>query len=203
MTKQVQLRRGTTSQHAVFTGALAEVTVDTDLKVAVVHDGSTVGGNYLVGVGAAQTITNKLAVGIGTTNAQKQLHVIGESLLVGDARITGILSVGQSTITLNGPENTVNIGAGITISGNTGILSATTVSAAQVVTPTLVVNKLDITGYGVTTFSLDTTTTGTVSSGSTIIPLLTVLAVEVGDTISIGTYLSNVTITGVGTTTID
>jgi hypothetical protein len=202
MTKQVQLRRGTTSQHAVFTGALAEVTVDTDLKVAVVHDGSTVGGNYLVGVDAAQTITNKLAVGIGTTNAQKELHVVGDSLLDGDARITGILSVGQGTITLNGPQNTVNIGAGITISGNTGILSATTIDASQVVTPTLVVNRLEITGYGVTTFSLDTTTTGAVSSGSTIIPLVSVLAVNVGDFVSIGTYLSNVTITGIGTTTI-
>ncbi len=39
-----QRRRGTTAQHASFTGLLAEVTVDTDKKVAVVHDGSTAGG---------------------------------------------------------------------------------------------------------------------------------------------------------------
>ena len=44
MPKQVQLRRGTTVQHASFTGAIGEVTVDTTLKIAVVHDGSTVGG---------------------------------------------------------------------------------------------------------------------------------------------------------------
>jgi hypothetical protein len=39
-----QRRRGTTAQHASFTGLLGEVTVDTDKKVTVVHDGSTVGG---------------------------------------------------------------------------------------------------------------------------------------------------------------
>lgn len=41
---QVQLRRGTTAEHATFTGAVGEVTVDTTKKVAVVHDGSTAGG---------------------------------------------------------------------------------------------------------------------------------------------------------------
>ena len=44
MSKQVRLRRGTTSQHSSFTGAQGEVTVDTDKKVVVVHDGSTAGG---------------------------------------------------------------------------------------------------------------------------------------------------------------
>jgi hypothetical protein len=44
MSKQVRFRRGTTAQHTAFTGALAEVTVDTDKKVAVVHNASTAGG---------------------------------------------------------------------------------------------------------------------------------------------------------------
>jgi Major tropism determinant N-terminal domain/Chaperone of endosialidase len=44
MAKQVRLRRGTTAQHSSFTGAAGEVTVDTDKKVVVVHDGATVGG---------------------------------------------------------------------------------------------------------------------------------------------------------------
>jgi hypothetical protein len=39
-----QRRRGTTAQHASFTGLLGELTVDTDKDVVVVHDGSTVGG---------------------------------------------------------------------------------------------------------------------------------------------------------------
>lgn len=44
MAKRVQLRRGTTAQTNAFTGTLAEVTVDTDKDVLVVHDGVTAGG---------------------------------------------------------------------------------------------------------------------------------------------------------------
>jgi len=44
MAKQVQFRRGTTSQHSTFTGAAGEITVDTDKDTVVVHDGSTAGG---------------------------------------------------------------------------------------------------------------------------------------------------------------
>jgi len=48
MPDQLQLRGGTTVQHSTFTGVSKEVTVDTTKKTAVVHDGSTVGGNPLM-----------------------------------------------------------------------------------------------------------------------------------------------------------
>ena len=44
MAKQIQLRRGTTTENNAFTGAVGEVTVDTDKDVLVVHDGVTAGG---------------------------------------------------------------------------------------------------------------------------------------------------------------
>jgi hypothetical protein len=44
MPTQLQLRRGNTAQTATFTGAVAEITVDTDKKTIVVHDGTTPGG---------------------------------------------------------------------------------------------------------------------------------------------------------------
>ena len=44
MSTALQHRRGTTAQHASFTGAAGEVTVDTSKKTAVVHDGATLGG---------------------------------------------------------------------------------------------------------------------------------------------------------------
>lgn len=44
MSIEVKMRRGTTAEHATFTGAEGEVTVDTDKKVVVVHDGVTPGG---------------------------------------------------------------------------------------------------------------------------------------------------------------
>ncbi len=45
MAKQVQIRRGTTAQHQTFSGAPAELTVDTDKNILIVHDGTTVGGH--------------------------------------------------------------------------------------------------------------------------------------------------------------
>ena len=44
MAKRLQLRGGTTAEHSTFTGAIREVTVDTDKDTLVVHDGSTAGG---------------------------------------------------------------------------------------------------------------------------------------------------------------
>lgn len=47
MTTALQLRRGTTTQHTTFTGAVGEVSIDTSKKTAVVHDGVTAGGTPL------------------------------------------------------------------------------------------------------------------------------------------------------------
>ena len=44
MATEIQFRRGTTSQHSSFTGAVGEITVDTDKDTAVVHNNSTAGG---------------------------------------------------------------------------------------------------------------------------------------------------------------
>src|SRR5687767_3188681 len=49
MPKQVRLRRGTTSQHSAFTGADGELSVDTDKRCLVLHDGVTAGGKPIDG----------------------------------------------------------------------------------------------------------------------------------------------------------
>jgi hypothetical protein len=48
MATQVQQRRGTTTEHTTFTGAVGEITVDTTKDTAVVHDGTTAGGHPLL-----------------------------------------------------------------------------------------------------------------------------------------------------------
>ena len=47
MATQVQIRRGTTAGHSSFTGAVAELSFDTDLKTIRAHDGTTAGGIVL------------------------------------------------------------------------------------------------------------------------------------------------------------
>lgn len=55
MAVQVQMRGGTTEEHALFTGSFKEVTVDTTKKTLVVHDGVTLGGTPLA---TEQNLTN-------------------------------------------------------------------------------------------------------------------------------------------------
>jgi hypothetical protein len=57
MSKLLQLRGGTTSQHGSFTGAVRETTVDTTKDTLVVHDGSTAGGFALARESALTTTT--------------------------------------------------------------------------------------------------------------------------------------------------
>lgn len=82
MPKQVRFRRGTTAQHATFTGADGEVTVDTSKKVLVIHDGVTAGGKPVDGF-------VKLNPGSPLTSQT----VSGPLLLTGGDSETGGLSV--------------------------------------------------------------------------------------------------------------
>lgn len=78
MATQVQARRGTTTEHSTFTGAVGEITVDTTKDTAVVHDGSTAGGHPLlkeaavgVSVQAYDADTAKTDVAQSFTAAQR------------------------------------------------------------------------------------------------------------------------------------
>jgi hypothetical protein len=92
--------------------------------------GGGVSSQWVTTGAGIHTLSN---VGIGTTNPRFKLEVgavgaSGTSLYVnGDARVTGILTVGSASITLNGATNIINVGTGITINGSTGIISATSI----------------------------------------------------------------------------
>ena len=60
MPTTLQFRRGTTTQNNTFTGSAGELSIDEQLDVIRVHDGSTAGGAMeLTGNTATQTLTNK------------------------------------------------------------------------------------------------------------------------------------------------
>jgi len=101
MSKLLQLRGGTTSQHGSFTGAVRETTVDTTKDTLVVHDGSTAGG-FALARESALTTTTALA------NA---------ALPKSGGALTGALTT-NSTID------------GVDIATRDGILTSTTATAA-------------------------------------------------------------------------
>ena len=75
MSKQVQLRGGTTAEHMDFIGAPREVTVDTDLNTLRVHDGQTPGGHDLAKTDDVvrlrkdvQTMLDQFEVDLGTSH---------------------------------------------------------------------------------------------------------------------------------------
>lgn len=85
MATQVQFRRGTTSQNNAFTGAIAEITYDSEAKTLRLHDGSTAGGGAVVAILAGtQTFTNKTL----STNCAWQGNAVGLAYGGTNANIT-------------------------------------------------------------------------------------------------------------------
>ena len=88
MATQVRFRRGSTTDHATFTGVQGEVTVDTDLNTIRVHDGSTQGGHRVLlhseFSASSGTITN-IATGSGLTG--------------GPITTTGTIAIDSTTLT--------------------------------------------------------------------------------------------------------
>jgi hypothetical protein len=105
MADQLSLRGGTTAEHATFTGANKEVTVDTTKKTLVVNDGATVGGHPLMRENASNSA---LALGSAGTPSLK---------FTGDTN-TGIYSPGadQLAVATNGTGRLF-----VDASGNVGV----------------------------------------------------------------------------------
>jgi hypothetical protein len=100
MAKLLQLRRGNTAQHNTtnggFTGAVGEVTVDTDKDTLVVHDGSTVGGSPLA------TANNPTFTG---TVAIPNVANLETAVVANTAKVTNVVT--NLSVTANGTSLTV------------------------------------------------------------------------------------------------
>jgi hypothetical protein len=199
MTKQVQLRRGTTSEHAVFTGAEGELTIDTTLDIAIVHDGVTVGGRPLVGAAATQQILNKTGVGIGTSSITKEFEVVGDVDIEGQITSRGLTVRYQDPIIRSGiisatPNNKI-----IGISTN-NIRVGHSVTATYISTGSTVISI----GFATVFLSQNTESSSGVSTGkfltsggTRIVGVTTFGIASVGYAVSAPGVLSNTTVTSV------
>lgn len=66
----LQQYRGTTAQHAVYTGPAGEITIDTTKKTLVVQDGVTAGGHPLAKESTTITASNGVEISAGGTLGQ-------------------------------------------------------------------------------------------------------------------------------------
>lgn len=149
MSTQVQLRRGTTLQHSTFTGALGEVTVDTDKKTLVVHDGVTPGGNTLLSSVSVLAIT---AGGTGATTASGARANLG----LGNVDNTSDLNKPISTAT----QTALDLKAPLVSPALTGVPTAPTASAGTNTTQ-IATTAFAIANSGAITVVAAQTATGT------------------------------------------
>ena len=106
-----------------------------------------------------------------------------ELIVTGDARVTGILTIGTSSITLDGSENQVNVGTGVTIHHTNGVQ----VGGNTVHSTGITVNDINASGI--------ITSTGITVNDINASGIITSTSIVVGNTVITSTSI------GIGTTT--
>ena len=116
-TKNVGVGTTAKSDSALYVEGTATVTGDLNVTGDIVYD--EVSGRNL-NISGIATLASA-ASGVGT------VHIgTGSTAMIvdGDARVIGILTVGRSSITLDGSTNKVNVGTGITLDATAGTIEA-------------------------------------------------------------------------------
>jgi fibronectin-binding autotransporter adhesin len=166
MSSELRLRRGTDTQHDSFTGAEAEVTVNTTNKSVHVHDGTTTGGFEL-----ARSDLNNVDDAVFAAKAASAGISGGGDFI---STITGITKANPAVVTVSTSHGYVD-GQQVTITGVGGmtqvngitfyvnVLTATTFSLYSDIALTTTVNS---TSY--TTYTSGGEAAGSVSAGAPI-----------------------------------
>ena len=152
MAKQLQLRKGTATEHNTFTGALGEVTVDTTNKTLRVHDGTTAGGTQLATLTGAVVLNNTL-----TSTSTNQALTAAQGKVLNDQAF----GVGQTWQNV-----TASRSSGVTYTNTTGKpIMISVIATGRDAKVTIYVGSVLVV---MQTDTYDTTTN--TSTGSTIVP---------------------------------
>ena len=173
MSSQVQYRRGTNAQNIAFTGALAEITVDTTNGTLRVHDAITAGGSNIATVAYVTSQISALSAN-SITSGTSNLSIIasGGNIRgnVGGATVTNIYSGGielTGLLSASGTATAGNIATGGTVSATGNITGGNLIISGAIQDSA----QLDIrTTAGNANIVLTPNGTGNVNFGSNIMP---------------------------------
>ena len=114
MATQVQFRRGTTGEHSAFTGAVGEVTVDTEKKTVCIHDATTVGGFPLL---REDFSNSNLALGSLSSCALKFVNDPDTGIMSTGQDQIQLVTAGVARLTIDS-SGTISIPSNLIVSGN-------------------------------------------------------------------------------------
>jgi hypothetical protein len=164
MATQVQFRRGTTTQNNAFTGAVGEITYDSEAKTLRLHDGTTAGGGAIVTtLAGSQTLTNKTL----STNSVWQGTVVGLAYGGTAANLTavagGVVYSGSSALAVSAAGTSGQV----LTSAGTSAPTWTAQSSLTVGTATTSTTTSNINGgsAGNLVYQIDTNQTGFIAPG--------------------------------------
>jgi len=183
--------------NSVFSGSVTATTFSGALTGNVTGNATGLSGTPNITVGTiGATSLNASGVITATSFSGSGANVSGVSTLgntvvgggttqlvvTGNARITGILTIGTGSITLDGSNNQLKVGTGVTITTN-GIVGVTSINSGQlggsrnvIINGAMVVNQRGFTGssgataslaYTTDRFRIDHSHDGAVSAGQT------------------------------------
>ena len=114
MATQVQFRRGTTGEHSAFTGAVGEVTVDTEKKTVCIHDATTLGGFPLL---REDFSNSNLALGSLSSCALKFVNDPDTGIMSTGPDQIQLVTGGFARLTIDS-SGTISIPNNVIVSGN-------------------------------------------------------------------------------------
>ena len=199
MAKLLKLRRGTTTQHASFTGAEGELTVDITKDTAVVHDGAQAGGRPLAREDMSNVSSSTVVSRIGTSALAgvKVQPNFGTQLVETDGNldVAGTAATGALTVTGNiSVSGTVD---GIDVAGLQAAKNSLSTSNGALVNGVIATTQAqsDNTTKVATTAYVKTAVANVVDSAPAALDTLNELAAALGDDANYATT----TATSIGT----
>ena len=145
MPTQLQFRRGTTSQNNSFTGAVGELSIDTDTENIRIHDGSSAGGVEIMPAGTIVAFGNTTAptgwlacndAAVSRTTYARLFAVIGTSFGVGDGSGNFNVPDLRDRVPLGYGTNHTSMGAITSAAAASAVMASATKSGVQTGTST-------------------------------------------------------------------